>query len=153
MGRECRLFSRKRVVLRRSRLGVLQKCEALDEAGSVHRFVSSRDSDRRRGRGVRPSSVPLAVHPIAACHVRGSKIGPAEGAGKRATIRPGGPYNGRMTRRVTTVEERIALLEKAPYATSDEVTTLVDGRRLDSREAVEAWLAEVALARQAEALK
>jgi hypothetical protein len=55
-----------------------------------------------------------------------------------------------MTRSVTTIEERITLLESAPRATSDEATTLVDGRRLDSREAVEAWLAEDALARQAE---
>jgi hypothetical protein len=55
-----------------------------------------------------------------------------------------------MTRRVTTTEERIALLEHAPRATGDEVTTLIDGRRLDSREAVEAWLVEDARARQAE---
>ena len=55
-----------------------------------------------------------------------------------------------MTRRVTTIEERIALLESAPCATSDEVTTLLDGRRLDSREAVEAWLAEDELVRKAE---
>ncbi len=55
-----------------------------------------------------------------------------------------------MTQGVTTIEERIALLESAPRATCDEVTILVDGRRLDSREAVEAWLAEDALARRAE---
>ena len=55
-----------------------------------------------------------------------------------------------MTRSVTTIEERITLLESAPRATSDEVTTLLDGRRLDSREAVEAWLAEDEFARQAE---
>ncbi|MBW4079155.1 MAG: hypothetical protein HIU84_11720 [Acidobacteria bacterium] len=55
-----------------------------------------------------------------------------------------------MTRRVTTIEERIALLETSPCATSDEATTLVDGRRLDSREAVEAWLVEDALVRKAE---
>ncbi|MHB2029326.1 MAG: hypothetical protein ACYCPT_10985 [Acidimicrobiales bacterium] len=55
-----------------------------------------------------------------------------------------------MTRSVTTIEERITLLESAPRASGDEATTLVDGRRLDSREAVEAWLAEDALARRAE---
>ena len=55
-----------------------------------------------------------------------------------------------MARRVTTIVERIALLEHAPRATSDEATTLTDGRRLDSREAVEAWLAEDVRARQAE---
>ena len=55
-----------------------------------------------------------------------------------------------MVRRVTTIEERIALLERSPRATDDEVTTLVDGRRLDSREAVVAWLAEDARARRAE---
>jgi hypothetical protein len=55
-----------------------------------------------------------------------------------------------MTRSVTTIDERITLLERVPRATSDEATTLIDGRRLDSREAVEAWLAEDALARQAE---
>jgi hypothetical protein len=60
---------------------------------------------------------------------------------------------GGMTRRLTTIEERIALLEHAPRATSDEVTTLTDGRRLDSREAVVAWLAEDARARQAEVLR
>lgn len=54
-----------------------------------------------------------------------------------------------MVRRVTTIEERIALLERSPRATDDEVTTLVDGRRLDSREAVDAWLAEDARARRA----
>lgn len=67
------------------------------------------------------------------------------------TLRPCGPYNEGMTHRATTIEERIARLERAPRATNDEVTTLVDGRRLDSREAVEAWLAEDALTRQAEA--
>lgn len=55
-----------------------------------------------------------------------------------------------MARSSTTIDERIALLERAPRATCDEATTLVDGRRLDSREAVEAWLVEDALARQAE---
>jgi hypothetical protein len=52
-----------------------------------------------------------------------------------------------MTRRVTTIEERIALLEAAPPPTSDDVTILPDGRRLDSREAVMAWLGEDAIAR------
>ena len=66
------------------------------------------------------------------------------------TYRSHEPYNECMARRVTTIEERIALLEHAPRATSDEATTLTDGRRLDSREAVEAWLAEDARARQAE---
>lgn len=68
----------------------------------------------------------------------------------RAILRPGEPYSEVMNLSVTTIEERIALLESAPRATSDEVTTLIDGRRLDSREAIEAWLAEDALARQAE---
>jgi hypothetical protein len=56
-----------------------------------------------------------------------------------------------MARRVTTIDERIALLEGSPRATNDEVTTLVDGRQLDSREAVVTWLAEDARARQTEA--
>jgi hypothetical protein len=51
---------------------------------------------------------------------------------------------------MTKIEERIALLESAPRATIDEVTTLVDGRGLDSREAVGVWLAEDALARLAD---
>jgi hypothetical protein len=58
-----------------------------------------------------------------------------------------------MTRRVTTIEEQIALLEHAPRATSDEATTLIDGRRLDSRKAVEAWLVEDVRARQADVLQ
>ena len=58
------------------------------------------------------------------------------------TLRSDVPYNEGMARRVTTIVERIALLEHAPRATSDEATTLTDGRRLDSREAVKAWLAD-----------
>lgn len=60
---------------------------------------------------------------------------------------------GGMTRRLTTIEERIALLEHAPHATGDEVTTLTDGRRLDSSEAVQAWLAEDARARHSEVVR
>jgi len=50
-----------------------------------------------------------------------------------------------------TLEELAARLRSAPPATDDDVTRLADGRRLDSREAVEAWLAEDSAARRAEA--
>jgi hypothetical protein len=56
---------------------------------------------------------------------------------------PGGEfYNEAMTGSATAIDERIAYLESAPWTTSDEATTLIDGCRFDSREAVEAWLAE-----------
>jgi hypothetical protein len=53
-----------------------------------------------------------------------------------------------MNRRVTTIAERVALLESAPRATSDDCSILPDGRRLNSREAVEAWLLEDAAVRE-----
>ena len=57
-----------------------------------------------------------------------------------------------MTKQVAkTVTE---LAERMGYAgppTDDEVTTLLDGRRLDSKEAVEAWLIEVDAIRKSHA--
>jgi hypothetical protein len=52
---------------------------------------------------------------------------------------------------VMTVEELAEALRKAPPPTEDDVTILWDGRRLDSREAVMEWLAEVEVKRAEEA--
>lgn len=48
-----------------------------------------------------------------------------------------------MARRLLTFEEWVAKIESAPPPTSDDCTILPDGRRLDSRDAVYDWLAEV----------
>lgn len=42
-----------------------------------------------------------------------------------------------------TLDEIQAALEKADPATADDVSITLDGRRLDSKEAVLAWCAEV----------
>lgn len=42
-----------------------------------------------------------------------------------------------------TIEELQRQLELAPARTDDEVSITLDGRRLDSKEAVLAWLADV----------
>lgn len=42
-----------------------------------------------------------------------------------------------------TLDEIQAALEKAPPRTPDDVSITLDGRRLDSKEAVLAWCAEV----------
>jgi hypothetical protein len=52
---------------------------------------------------------------------------------------------------VMTAEELIERVRHAPPPTPDDVTILWDGRRLDSREAVMEWLAEVDAKRAAEA--
>ncbi|MGH9082968.1 MAG: hypothetical protein ACRDY3_01405 [Acidimicrobiales bacterium] len=52
---------------------------------------------------------------------------------------------------VMTVEELAEGLRNAPPPTEDDVTILWDGRRLDSREAVMEWLAEVEAKRAEEA--
>lgn len=45
--------------------------------------------------------------------------------------------------RLVSEQEFIELLEAAPRATPDDVSKTFDGRRLDSKEAVLAWWAEV----------
>jgi hypothetical protein len=50
-----------------------------------------------------------------------------------------------------TAEELFERLRHAPPPTDDDVTILWDGRRLDSKEKVLEWLAEVELARAEEA--
>ena len=50
-----------------------------------------------------------------------------------------------------TAEELVERVRHAPPPTEDDVTILWDGRRLDSREAVMEWLAEVAAKRAEEA--
>ncbi len=62
------------------------------------------------------------------------------------------PYNGDMVRRrAKTVVEWAERMHSAAPPTEDDVTVLLDGRRLDSRESVEAWLAEVDAIRVREA--
>ncbi len=51
---------------------------------------------------------------------------------------------------ILSAEELIERVRQAPSPTSDDVSVLWDGRRLDSREAVLAWLAEVDAKRAAE---
>lgn len=50
------------------------------------------------------------------------------------------------TSRSETLEERIARLWSTPGTTTYKVTTLLDGRRIDTRDHCFAWLAEEALA-------
>jgi hypothetical protein len=52
---------------------------------------------------------------------------------------------------VMSVEELAEALRHAPPPTDDDVTILWDGRRLDSKEAVMEWLAEVDAKRAQEA--
>lgn len=51
---------------------------------------------------------------------------------------------------VVTVEELIERVRDAPPPSDDDVSILPDGRRLDSREAVLTWLAEVGAKRRQE---
>lgn len=51
---------------------------------------------------------------------------------------------------VMTAEEWFERMRHAPPPTEDDVSILWDGTRLDSREKVLAWLAEVEAARAAE---
>lgn len=58
---------------------------------------------------------------------------------------------GMAAQPVLTAEELAEALRDAPPATPDDVTTLRDGRRLDSRQAVMEWLAEIEAERAAAA--
>jgi hypothetical protein len=61
-------------------------------------------------------------------------------------------YSGGMAAQpVLTAEELIERVRHAAPPTPDDVTILWDGRRLDSREAVMEWLAEVEARRSEEA--
>jgi hypothetical protein len=61
-------------------------------------------------------------------------------------------YSGAMVSQpVMTAEEWFEGMRQARPPTPDDVTILWDGRRLDSREAVLEWLAEVAAKRAEEA--
>ena len=53
--------------------------------------------------------------------------------------------------RATTVAEWAERMHSAAPPTEDDVTVLLDGRRLDSRESVEAWLKELEGLRKLEA--
>ena len=79
-------------------------------------------------------------------------------AGKRhqrsvaADFRGDAGYCGVMAAQpVLTAEELIERVRNAGPPTADDVTILWDGRRLDSREAVMEWLAEVEAKRAEEA--
>jgi hypothetical protein len=62
------------------------------------------------------------------------------------------PYFGRMAAQpVMTAEEWFERMRHAAPPTADDVTILWDGRRLDSREAVLQWVAEVEVERAEEA--
>ena len=55
-----------------------------------------------------------------------------------------GPYSGAVPPSpVVTAEEWFERMRNAPPPTDDDVAVLLDGRRLDSREKVLEWLAEV----------
>lgn len=56
-----------------------------------------------------------------------------------------------IRQRATTVAEWAERMRSAEPPTEDDVTVLLDGRRLDSRESVEAWLQEVEAIRVLEA--
>jgi hypothetical protein len=56
-----------------------------------------------------------------------------------------------VKQRAKTVVEWAERMSSAAPPTEDDVTVLLDGRRLDSRESVEAWLTEVDAIRLLEA--
>jgi hypothetical protein len=58
---------------------------------------------------------------------------------------------GMVTQPVMSAEEWFGGMRNARPPTSDDVTVLWDGRRLDSRDAVMEWLAEVDAKRSEEA--
>lgn len=61
-------------------------------------------------------------------------------------------YNGGVIgQRAKTVAEWAERMHSAKPPTEDDVTVLLDGRRLDSRESVEAWLNEAEAIRVLEA--
>ena len=61
-------------------------------------------------------------------------------------------YNGAVIKqRATSVAEWAARMRSAEPPTEDDVTVLLDGRRLDSKESVEAWLRELTALRALEA--
>jgi hypothetical protein len=63
-----------------------------------------------------------------------------------------GQYPGRMAAEpVMSAEELFERVRNAPPPTEDDVTILWDGRRLDSKEKVLEWLAEVEAVRAEEA--
>jgi len=56
-----------------------------------------------------------------------------------------------IRQRAKTVAEWAERMHSAAPPTEDDVTVLLDGRRLDSKESVEAWLKEVEALRVLEA--
>jgi hypothetical protein len=62
------------------------------------------------------------------------------------------PYNrGVVSQRAKTIVEWAERMRSAGPPSEDDVTVLLDGRRLNSREAIEAWLNEVEAMRVLEA--
>jgi hypothetical protein len=115
----CPLFSRKRVVLCRSRLVVLQKYEAYNEA-----YPGTWCQPQRR-----EHATQFKIFGAVCSYTGSMTTGPA-----------------------TTVAELAERMRFAKHPTEDDVTVLPDGRRLDSKEAVVAWLIEVDAIRAAEVL-
>jgi len=60
-------------------------------------------------------------------------------------------YGDVIRQRAKTVAEWAERMHSAEPPTEDDVTVLLDGRRLDSKESVEAWLKEVEALRVLEA--
>ena len=64
---------------------------------------------------------------------------------------PASYYGDVIRQRANTVAEWAERMHSAEPPTEDDVTVLLDGRRLDSKESVEAWLKEVEALRVLEA--
>jgi len=64
---------------------------------------------------------------------------------------PASYYGDVIRQRAKTVAEWAERMHSAEPPTEDDVTVLRDGRRLDSKESVEAWLKEVEALRVLEA--
>ena len=95
----------------------------------------------------RPST--RTINPTSTCPADGGKASDS-GTDRRSTVRHGAHlvarhgYSGDVDALpVMTAEELIERVRHAAPPTADDVTILWDGRRLDSREAVMEWLAEV----------
>jgi hypothetical protein len=91
-------------------------------------------------------------HPLARGPTGPDTVGIQAGPARSAVRRTPRSYSGAMAAQpVMTAEEWFERMRHAGPPTDDDVTILWDGRRLDSREAVMEWLAEVEAKRAEEA--
>lgn len=139
------------LVLDRGRPGGCDRREESPASGvAAGHLRAARSGRRRAGRqtvgeqpGARDSQVGMLA-PTAATRQserRFSRVRHLRAA--RLSAAPGYHLVMAGSARLVSEQEFIELLEAAPQATPDDVSKTFDGRRLDSKEAVLAWWAEV----------